>query len=116
MLNENGQEITEDNPLITEHNGSTGDNVTLPLTLVNKSSKHYHKNIQLRVNSIPPVNAQLLIQNESTPNYFPSKRIVRFNPRDTLSFNLQLSVRPNTPEQVVKGVNLNISSMKYPVP
>ena len=67
VLDENGQEITEDNPLITEHNGSTGDNVTLPLTLVNKSSKHYYKNIQLRINSVPPVDAQLLIQKEGTP-------------------------------------------------
>ena len=116
MLDENGQEITESNPLITEHNGSTGDNVTLPLTLVNKSSKHYYKNIQLRVNSVPPMDAQLLIQNEAVPNYLPSKKITRFNPRETLPFNLQLSVRPNTPEQVVKGINLSISSMKYPIP
>ena len=60
MLDESGKEVTEDNPIITEHNGSTGDSVVLPLTLVNKSSQHYYKNIQLQVNSVPPVNTRLL--------------------------------------------------------
>ena len=116
VLDEKGKEVTEDNPIITEHNGTTGDTVNLPLTLVNKSSKHYHKYVQLQVNSVPSVNAQLIVQDDQTKNQLPIKKINKFNPNEKLSFNLQLSVRPNTPEQVVKGVNLSISSMRYPAP
>ncbi len=114
VLDEAGQEVNTSNPIITEHNGSTGDAVTLSLTLINKSAFHYYKNIRLWVNSVFPVSAELLIPGERVPNYRPSKSIVRFDPNERLQFNLRLSVGPDTPEQVVRGINLGISSMRYP--
>ena len=114
MLDETGHEVNTSNPIITEHNGSTGDIVTLSLTLINKSASHYYKNILLWVNSVFPVSAELLIPDERVPNYRPSKSIVYFNPNERLQFNLRLSVGPKTPEQVVRGISLGISSMRYP--
>ena len=116
VLDEAGHEVNAGNPIITEHNGDTGDAVTLSLTLVNKSARHYHKNVRLRVNSVFPVSARLLIPDERVPNYRPAKSIMRFGPSERLPFNLRLSVGPDTPEQVVRRINLNISSMRYPVP
>ena len=116
VLDETGKEITDANPLITEHNGETGGSVTLPLTLKNKSSSHYYKNIRLQVNSVSPVLAQLLIIGEHTPNYLPVKKIERFDKNAVLPINLQLTIGPGTPEQVVTGIKLIISSMKYPSP
>ena len=116
ILDEYGEEITEDNPIITEHNGTTGDIVTLPLTLINKSTQHYHSDVQLSVNSVSPVDALLLIKEEAVQNYLPSKKIARFNPKEKLSVNLRLSVRPNSPDQVVNGIKINVTSMKFPLP
>ena len=116
VLDERGRTVNEENPLITEHNGETGDVVTLPLTLVNGSKRHYHRDTSLRVDSVFPVSARLLIPEESVPNYTPSKMIRIINPSDVIPFNLRLTVGPDTPEQVVRDINLVISSMKYPVP
>ena len=116
VLDEFGHEVNTSNPIITEHNGTTGDAVTLAFTLINKSASHYYKNILLRVNSVFPVSAELLIPGERVPNYRPSKVIMRFSPKEKLPFNLRFTVGPETPEQVVKGVNLNISSMRFPFP
>jgi len=116
VLDENNKEVTEDNPIITEHNGSTGDSVVLPLTLVNKSSHHYHRNVRLQIKSVFPVGAGLNTQNDAPTNFLSSKRIAHLKPKEAVSFNLQVSVPRNTPEQVVKGMNLVVSSMKYPTP
>ena len=115
VLDENKQEVTEDNPIITEHNGSTGDSVILPFTLVNKSSRHYHRNVRLQVKSVFPVDMGILMKNDSPEKYLSSMRIARLNPKETVSFNLQVSIPFNTPEQVVKGTNLVVSSMQYPM-
>ena len=114
VLDETGHEVSMSNPIISEHNGSVGDAITLSLTLVNKSAFHYYKYLRLWVNSVFPVSAELLIPDERVPNYRPSKSIVRFAPNERLPFNLRLSVGPDTPEQVVRGINLGISSMRYP--
>ncbi len=116
ILDENGHEVTPDNPLITEHNGGTGDTLVLPLTLVNGSSQHYYRNITIQVNSVPPVNASLFIQDDPVPQDVPIKTIIRMYPAERFGFDLKLSVRPHTPEQVVTGVNLRVFGMKYPVP
>lgn len=116
VLDENGKEVTGDNPIITEHNGSTGDVVVLPLTLINKSHDHYHKHIQLQVTSVHPVTSRILVKNDLTKEYYPVQTIIKFEPDEKLPFNLRLSVNKNTPEQVVRGMKLSIKSMKYPTP
>jgi len=107
VLDESGHEITEDNPLVTEHDGSTGDTVTRSLTLINKSDYHFYKNIRLAVNPIFPVEAQLLIGERVS-----WERVEYLDSGETIPFNLKLSVNPGTPEQVVRGINLTISGTR----
>ena len=116
VLDEAGHVVNEDNPLITEYNGETGDIVTLPLTLKNGSARHYHRDTSLRVNSVFPVSARLLIPEEAVPNYTASKTINYIGPNDIIPFNIRWTVGPNTPEQVVRAISLVIESMKFPVP
>ena len=116
VLDEWGKIVDDDNPIVTEHNGTTGDIVTLPLTLLNDSAQHYYKNIQLNVNPSYPVSAALLVQSDPVPNYLPQKTIRRINPKETIRFNLQTSIPPNTPEQIIRrGINIQINAMRYPL-
>ena len=115
VLDERGQTVTENNPIITEHNGTTGDIVILPLTLVNTAHDHYYRNITLRVNSIYPVLADLLIQTDIVPTYLPEKKIHRINPKESIKFNLRTIVQQNTKEQIVRGISINADGMRYPL-
>ena len=67
ILDESGQEITKDNPLVTEHDGTTGDTIIRSLTLINKSDHFYYKDIQLSVESVFPVTAVILASDVLTP-------------------------------------------------
>ena len=108
VLDESGQEINKENPLITEHDGRTGEAILRSLTLVNKSEHYYYKDIRLSVNSVFPVTARIIVPDALThtgrPEYFERD--------DVFPFNLQLSVNPGTPMQTVRGVNIIVSGTR----
>ena len=110
ILDESGQEVNEENPLITEHDGSTGDTITRSLTLINKSDYHYYKNVRLTVESVFPVTAQILVPSEPTI----WARAEYFDRNEVFPFKLQLSVKPGTPDQVVRGIELCVSGTRFP--
>ena len=116
VLDERGQIVNENNPLIIEHNGTTGGIVTLHLKLVNSSADHYYRRVSLGVKSIPPIRAGLLLEGEVVPYYMLMKNINRLNPSGVIAFNLQTSVPVNTSERVIKTMELAVSGMRYPVP
>jgi hypothetical protein len=116
VLDEAGKEVTDYNPIIVEHNGGIGDTVVLPLTLVNSSTMHYYRNVVIQVNSIPPVNASLFFKDDAVPQMLSTKSVFRVYPAERVGFDLMLTVKPGTPEQVVTGVDLKVFGMKYPVP
>ena len=109
MLDESGQEINEDHPLVTEHDGSTGDTITRSLTLVNTSDHYYYKNTQITVNSVFPVTAQVIVSDVSAPR----RRTEYFDRGEAFPFTLQLSVKPGTPDQVVRGINICVSGTRF---
>lgn len=116
VLDEYGKLVNEDNPIIIEHNGTTGSVVLLTLSLVNTSPNHYYRDVTLGVKMAFPVQASLLIQGEVVPNYLPNKRIGSVNPNEIIKFNLKSEVPPNISERIIRGVNLNISGTRYQVP
>lgn len=116
VLDENGKIINDNNPLIIEHNGTTGGTVTLHLTLVNSSSEHYYKMVSIGVKSISPIRAGLLLEGEVVPYYMLVKKINRLYPEGVVAFNLQTSIPVNTSERVIKSMVLDVSGMRYPVP
>jgi len=116
VLDEWGRVVNEDNPLIIEHNGTTGGTVTLQLTLVNSSVDHYYKNVSLEVNNALPITAGLLIHGEVVPHHTFIKNITRLQPKEEVRFYLQTHIPVNTSERVVDSMLLGISGMCYPVP
>lgn len=116
ILDERGEIVNEDNPIIIEHNGTSGGTVTLHLTLVNSSADHYYRSVRLGVNSVPPISAGLLVEGEVVPYYMLVKNIIRLYPKEQVSFNLQTVIPVNTSERVIKSMMLDVSGMRYPVP
>lgn len=116
ILDENGRTVTENNPIIVEHNGTTGGTVELHLTLYNSYADHYYRNVRLQVNDIAPVKASLVIQGEVQPNFLHEKLIRRINPTEKISFLLRTVVPTNTSERVVRGVSIGWTGVRYPLP
>ena len=116
MLDEQGKVVNDDNPIIIEHNGTTGGVVTLHLMLVNSSVDHYYKMVRLGVKSVLPVTAGLLLEGAVVPYYMLVKKINRLHPKEEVAFNLQTSVPTATSERVIKSMVLDVSGMRYPVP
>jgi len=115
VKDEGGKTVNVENPIITEHNGTTGSTMVLTFTLENVSVDHYHRNIVLQVSPASPVEAGLSLISEPNPNYAPIKTITRLNPKEKQQFNLKTSVSPGTAEQIVRGASLTVSSTRYPV-
>lgn len=115
IRDEAGTIINEANPIITEHNGTMGDTVFLPLTLENASKKHFHKDIVIQVNSKPPIEVDLNMPSGPTSTiYAPRVDIRRINPMEKIKFILRSTVQADTPEQVVTGTLLTVSSIRFP--
>jgi hypothetical protein len=116
VIDENGKIVDEDNPIIVEHNGSTGGETTLNLTLANSSAINYYRNVYLGVNFVPPVITALYIVGETVPNFMNRKRIPYIPARGRVPFQLRTSVPPNTSERIVRGITLTTAGTRYPLP
>ena len=115
IRDEGGDIISEANPVITEHNGTLGDTVLLSLTLENISKKHFHRDVVIQVNSSPPIEVDLNLPGGPTSTiYAPRIDIRRINPLDKVNFILRSTVKADTPEQVVAGTVLQVSSIRFP--
>lgn len=109
--------VNELNPIITEHNGTTGDTAILPMMVENSSPHHFHRNITIRVNSKPPVDVSLNLPTSQLPGaYYPHIEILRLNPKEKALFNLRTIIPAGTGEQVITGTWLQVTSTKYPLP
>ena len=116
IRDEKGNTVNELNPITTEHNGTTGDTVTLSMSVENNSSNHLFKSIVIWVNSAFPVDVSLNLPTAPNPiTYSPSIEIPRLNERESRVFNLKATVPARTKEQVVKGAMLQVSCLRYPV-
>jgi hypothetical protein len=117
ILDEKGKVVNELNPIITEHNGTSGDTIVLPMTIENTSLHHFYRNIALQVSSKPPVDVLLNLPTAPNPGgYFPRIEIRRLNSKEKLLFNLKTAVPADTPEQVVIGTSLQVTSTRFPMP
>ena len=116
VLDENGKIVDEDNPIIVEHNGTTGGETTLNLTLINDSAVHYYRDVYLGVNFIPPVITALHIIGETVPNFMNRKRVPYIAPKGRVPFQLLTTVPPNTSERIVRGIDLTTTGTRYPLP
>lgn len=116
VLDENGKIVDEDNPIIVEHNGTTGGETTLNLTLLNDSPIHYYRNVHLGVNYIPPVLTSLYVVGETVPNFMNRKRIPYIEAKGRVPFQLRTSVPPNTSERIVRGIEITTAGTRYPLP
>lgn len=116
ILDEKGQIVDENNPIIIEHNGTLGDVVNLSLTLINNSIDRYYRNINMHVNTVLPIKSAILIAGEKDSSYEWKKIVWRLDPRQQIKFILQTVVPPNTSERVVRGINLVVSGVRYPIP
>lgn len=115
LLDENGVIIDSSNPLVIEHNGTTGDEVTLKLSLVNSSDSHYYKNIGLLVNEVKPVSAGMYIQGEKVPYFLKEKYVKQLDPLQEVVLFLKTVVPKGVSERVVTGIFIYITSMRYPL-
>ena len=116
LRDENGKIISDDNPVVTEHNGVTGDILILPLTIENTERKFFHRNIAISVTSKPPIDATLSLPASPNPrSYFPRVEISRINPMEKMTFHLKTVCGADTPEQVVSGTTICVTSMRFPV-
>lgn len=115
IKDEAGEVVSESNPIVTEHNGTMGDTVMLGLTLENISKKHFHRDVVIQVNSKPPIEVDLNLPSGPTSTIYAHRLdIRRINPMEKMSFVLRSTVKADTPEQVVTGTLLQVSSIRFP--
>jgi hypothetical protein len=116
VRDEKGKVVSEVNPIITEHNGTIGDTVTLPFTIENTSKHHFHRDVAIQVSTKPPVDATLNLPTAPNPEFYgPRIEIRRINPLEKFLFNLRTTVKAETPEQVLTGTSLQITSLRFPM-
>ena len=116
IRDERGKPVTDKNPIIIEHNGTLGDEVTLPLMIENTSKDHFHRDISISVDPKPPVDSLLNLPTAPNPGYYgPRIGIKRINPLEKVTFFYKSIVKTDTPEQVVTGTILHITSLEFPL-
>lgn len=109
--------VNELNPIVTEHNGTTGDTVILPLKIENASLHHFFRDIAIQVSGKPPVDVSLNIPTAPNPLAYSHRvEIHRLNPLDKLLFNLKTIVPAATQEQIVTGTTLQVTSLRFLAP
>jgi len=109
--------VNEFNPIITEHNGTTGDTVILPLKIENNAPHHFYKNITIRVDPSPSVDISLNLPASLLPMaYYHHIEILRLNPKERAVFNLKTIIPAGTREQVITGTTLQVTAMRFPLP
>jgi len=109
--------VNEFNPIITEHNGTTGDTVILPMMVENSSPHDFHRNIMIRVDSKPPVDISLNLPTSLLPMaYYHHIEILRLNPKEKALFNLRTIIPAATKKQVITETWLQVTSISYPLP
>ena len=108
--------VDELNPIVTEHNGTTGDTVILPFMLENDSQHHFHRDIAVQVSSKPPVDISLNLPTAPNPIAYSQRiEIRRLNPKEKRLFNLKTVVLQGTQEQEVTGTTLQVTSLRFPM-
>jgi hypothetical protein len=115
ILDQYGNIVDPDNPIIIEHNGTKGGEVVVRLRLKNTSSNHYHRNIVMMVNEIKPVDSSLMVQGEQVPYYLREKRVPRLDPTQEVTFFLRTIIPKGVTERLVTGIFIFLSSMRYPL-
>lgn len=114
LYDQNNKLITERTPIITEHNGTNGEVVTVTLHLINEDKAYRYDDIVIKATPKDPVG--LLLARISQPDKL-SSRIdwKRLRPGEVATFKAVINVPPGTRASFIRGSMLDVKWKKYPI-
>lgn len=114
LYDQNNKLITDRTPIMTEHNGTEGEEVTVLLYLINKDKTFRYDDVVIKARAKSPV--MMLLNRVSEPTK-KSTRIdhKRLGPGDVLSFKASVRIPPGTKASFIRGSTVKVDWKKYPI-
>lgn len=114
LYDQNNKMITDRTPIITEHNGTNGEEVTVNLNLINEDKNFRYDNIVIKAQPKDPVT--LMLSRISQPDQL-SSRIdwKRLRPGEVASFKAVIIVPAGTRASFIRGSTVGFKAKKYPI-
>lgn len=114
LYDENHKLITDRTPILTEHNGTNGEEVTVLLHLINEDKRYRYDDIVIKATPKEPVDLQLA--RISQPDQL-SSRIdwKRLKPGEVASFKALIRIPAGTKASLIRGTGVAVKWKKYPV-
>ena len=114
LYDQNNKLITDRTPIMTEHNGTNGEEVTVNLHLINEDKSYRYDEIVIKAQPKNPVS--LLLARVSQPDKL-SSRIdwKRLRPGEVASFKAVIKVPAGTRASFVRGSMIDVKWKKYPI-
>lgn len=114
LYDQNRKVITERTPIMTEHNGTAGEEVTVNLHLINEDKGFRYDDIVIKVKAKKPVTLRLV---KITDPAAPGSRIdfKRLRYGEVANFKAIIKVPEDTKASFIRGSILDVKWKKYPV-
>ena len=114
LYDQNNKLITERTPILTEHNGTNGEEVTVNLHLINEDRAYRYDDVVVRAKAKDPVT---LLLSKITDPAAPGPRVdfKRLRPGAVANFKATIKVPAGTRASFVRGSMLGFKWKKYPV-
>ncbi len=114
LYDQNNKLITDRTPIITEHNGTNGEEVTVLLYLINEDKNFRYDDIVIKARAKDPV--EMLLSPVSEPaKKSPRLNHKRLRPGDVLSFKAMIKVPAGTRASFIRGSTVKVNWKKYPI-
>ena len=116
LYNQNNKLITDRTPILTEHNGTNGEEVTVNLHLVNEDKNYRYDDIVVKTKVKDKSPVSLLLSRISEPAALSNRiEFKRLKPGDAVSFKATIRVPQGTRASFIRGSMLAFKWKKYPI-
>ena len=114
LYDQNNKLITDRTPIMTQHNGTDGEDVVVILHLINEDQAYRYDDIVIKAQPKDPVG--LMLSRISQPDKL-SSRIdwKRLRPGEVATFKAVINVPPGTRASFIRGSMLGFKWKKYPI-
>lgn len=114
LYDQNNKLITDRTPIMTEHNGTNGEEVTVALHLINEDKNYRYDDVVIKATPKDPVS--ILLARVSQPDKLGSKiDWKRLRPGEVATFKATIRIPAGTRASFVRGSMIDVKWKKYPI-
>jgi hypothetical protein len=114
IYGEDGKQVTDDNPLVTEHDGEQGEAVDMIVTLKNETDNYTFKRVRVEaLSGESGVRVYIARYQTDLDKGIIGESLPDFPPKSKFNIAVRVIVPPGTDEAVLKKSFIRVKSMRF---